>query len=65
MLTLGVLLPYAFTWGIPGGGEWRFTMPAYPFYLVAAALALVTTASRLGPFAGRVRAIIAHGGQRT
>ena len=65
MLTLGVLLPYAFTWGIPGGGEWRFTMPAYPFYLVAAALALVTTASRLGPFAGRIRAIIGHGGQRT
>jgi hypothetical protein len=39
------LLPYAFTWRIPGGAEWRFTMHAYPFYLVAAALALVTGAS--------------------
>jgi hypothetical protein len=34
------LLPYAFTWTIPGGAEWRFTMHAYPFYLVAAGLAL-------------------------
>jgi hypothetical protein len=30
------LLPFAFTWRIPGGNEWRFTMHAYPFYLVAA-----------------------------
>lgn len=36
------LLPYAFTWNIPGGAEWRFTMHAYPFYLVAAGLALET-----------------------
>jgi hypothetical protein len=35
------LLPYAFTWKIPGGSEWRFTMVAYPFYLVAALLPLV------------------------
>jgi hypothetical protein len=34
------LLPYAFTWELPGGGEWRFTLHAYPFYLVAAAWAL-------------------------
>ena len=39
------LLPYAFTWRIPGGAEWRFTMHAYPFYLLAAALALVTGVS--------------------
>ena len=32
---LAVLLPYSFTYGILGGGEWRFTMPAYPFYLIA------------------------------
>lgn len=32
------LLPYAFTYDILGGGEWRFTLPAYPFYLIAAAL---------------------------
>jgi 4-amino-4-deoxy-L-arabinose transferase-like glycosyltransferase len=34
------LLPYAFTWRVPGGAEWRFTMHAYPFYLIAAWLAL-------------------------
>jgi hypothetical protein len=33
------LLPYAFTWEVPGGNEWRFTLHAYPFYLVAAAWA--------------------------
>jgi hypothetical protein len=37
------LLPYAFTWRIPGGAEWRFTMHAYPFYLIAAAHALAWT----------------------
>jgi hypothetical protein len=30
------LLPYAFTWNIAGGGEWRFTMHVYPLYLLAA-----------------------------
>jgi dolichyl-phosphate-mannose-protein mannosyltransferase len=39
------LLPYAFTWRIPGGAEWRFTMHAYPFDLLAAALTVVTCAS--------------------
>jgi hypothetical protein len=38
MLVLSVV-PYAFTWHIDGGGEWRFTMLAYPIYLIAAALA--------------------------
>jgi 4-amino-4-deoxy-L-arabinose transferase-like glycosyltransferase len=32
------ILPYAWTWNIRGGGEWRFTLPAYPFYLISAAL---------------------------
>jgi hypothetical protein len=41
------LLPYAFTWPIAGGAEWRFTEAAYPFYLIAAALAL-TRAARWG-----------------
>lgn len=49
------LLPFAFTWTIPGGGEWRFTMHAYPFYLVACGLAIVT----LGRLAGRATALIA------
>ncbi len=30
------LVPYAFTWNVSSGGEWRFTMHAYPLYLVAA-----------------------------
>jgi hypothetical protein len=42
------LLPYAFTWGVPGGAEWRFTLHAYPFYLVAATSALAWAATRLG-----------------
>ena len=40
------LLPYAFTWPVSGGAEWRFTMHALPFYLIAAWLAL-TQAARL------------------
>ncbi len=39
------LVPYAFTWNVSGGGEWRFTMHAYPLY-VAAALFAVDRASR-------------------
>jgi hypothetical protein len=31
------LVPYAVTWPVGGGAEWRFTQHAYPFYLVAAA----------------------------
>lgn len=34
------IAPYAWTWDIPGGSEWRFTLPAYPFYLVSAAIAI-------------------------
>jgi len=39
------LIPYALTWPLGGGGEWRFTQHAYPFYLVAAggAIALAVT----------------------
>jgi Dolichyl-phosphate-mannose-protein mannosyltransferase len=41
------LVPYAFTWNIAGGGEWRFTMHAYPVFLIAAFF----------PFALLVRAV--------
>ncbi len=34
------LVPYAFTWNVASGGEWRFTMHAYPLYLVAALFAI-------------------------
>ena len=43
LLLLTSLAPYLFTWNLPGGNEWRFTMHAYPFYIVAAACALVET----------------------
>lgn len=59
VLLLGTLLPYAFTWAIPGGGEWRFTLPAYPFYLIAAALALVVTARSVPRAIRRLRGTIA------
>lgn len=32
----GLLLPYAMIWEIPGGHNWRYTLPAYPLYLIAA-----------------------------
>ena len=54
LVLVASLLPYAFTWEVPGGAEWRFTMHALPFYLIAAWLAL-TRAARLfrpGAFAG-------------
>jgi Dolichyl-phosphate-mannose-protein mannosyltransferase len=47
------LLPYAFTWEVPGGAEWRFTMAALPFYLIAAWLALTRAARLLAPAARR------------
>jgi hypothetical protein len=37
VILITALLPFAFTWKLSGGSEWRFTMYAYPFYLVAAA----------------------------
>jgi hypothetical protein len=41
LLVIGAsLLPYAFTWNVGGGGEWRFTMHAYPLYVVAAMYAI-------------------------
>jgi hypothetical protein len=36
LILLASLLPYAFTWNVGAGGEWRFTMHAYPLYIVAA-----------------------------
>ena len=40
VVLLSSIAPYAWTWDIPGGSEWRFTLPAYPFYLVSAACAV-------------------------
>jgi hypothetical protein len=49
LILLSSLVPYAFTWNLGGGGEWRFTMHSYPFYIVAAVYAL----------AGVCRAVVA------
>ena len=39
-LLLLSMVPFAVTWNVPGGGEWRFTMPAYAFYVAATAWTL-------------------------
>ena len=51
VLLIGSLVPYAFTWNVGGGGEWRFTMHALPILLVAAvyAVAAVVRAARARP----------------
>jgi hypothetical protein len=64
LVIVSSLLPYAFTWNVGGGGEWRFTMHAYPLYIVAAmyAIALVprlTDRKTLPSFARRSSAIAA------
>ena len=45
------LVPYMLTWNTGDGRAWRFTMHAYPFYIVAAAFAVsgaVRTARSIG-----------------
>ncbi len=37
------LVPVAFTWNLGDGGAWRFSMHAYPFYIIAAVYALAWT----------------------
>ncbi len=52
VILLGSLLPYILTWNVGGGGEWRFTMHAYPFFLVAAAVAAVGAGRALRAIVG-------------
>jgi tetratricopeptide (TPR) repeat protein len=47
VLLFSSLIPYAFTYEIAGGNEWRFTMHAYPFYLIAGALFLTVVIGAL------------------
>ena len=35
IILIASLAPYALTWNVAGGGEWRFTMHTYPLYLTA------------------------------
>jgi hypothetical protein len=37
LMTAFALVPFSFTWMVPGGSAYRFTLFAYPVYLVAAA----------------------------
>jgi len=52
LILLTSLAPYMITWTLRGGGEWRFTMHAYPFYLLAAFAAVAW-------LVGGVRSLIA------
>jgi 4-amino-4-deoxy-L-arabinose transferase-like glycosyltransferase len=47
LMVVTALVPYAFTWNLGGGGEWRFTMHAYPIYLLAAVQACASAASAI------------------
>ena len=47
------LVPYAFTWDLPGGAGWRFRAHAYPLYLLAAGYALQTAWSGLAAAVSR------------
>jgi hypothetical protein len=51
VILIGSLVPYALTWNIKGGAEWRFTMHVLPILLVAAvgAVAGVLRAARTRP----------------
>jgi hypothetical protein len=55
VVLIGSLIPYAFTWSVGGGGEWRFTEHAYPIYLVFAFAMIV----------GACRALVALSSRRT
>jgi 4-amino-4-deoxy-L-arabinose transferase-like glycosyltransferase len=65
IVLLGSLVPYAFTWNIGGGGEWRFTMHSVPIFAVAAASAIaavletVRTRPAMRPIAARAGAVAA------
>jgi hypothetical protein len=52
VLLITALVPYATTWQLGGGGEWRFTQHVYPIYLVAAGAAIEA--------AGRAIALLAR-----
>lgn len=36
LMLFTALIPFSVTWTVPGGAEWRLTLFAYPFYLLAA-----------------------------
>ena len=56
MMTLGSIVPFAFTWTVDP--DYRFTVQAYPFLLIAAAVAIAVVA-------GAIRRILVPGGGPT
>ncbi len=48
VILFGSLVPYALTWNVAGGGEWRFTMHAYPLYLAASISGVAVSARAVG-----------------
>jgi hypothetical protein len=40
LIVFSSLVPYALTWSLGGGGEWRFTQHVYPIYLIVAFAAM-------------------------
>jgi len=64
VILLGSLVPYAFTWNLGGGAEWRFTMHVYAIYIVAAvhacasAIHAARTRPAVRPTALRAAAVI-------
>lgn len=64
LIALTSLVPYAFTWNLGGGAEWRFTMHVYAIYIVAAvhafatAIRAVRTRPAVRPIALRVAAVV-------
>lgn len=65
VIALASLVPYAFTWNLGGGAEWRFTMHVYAIYIVAAidafagAIRLARLRPALRPIALRAAAVVA------
>lgn len=49
VVMLASILPFAFTWDVKGGAEYRFTIHVYPFFLVAACFVLIQALSLLKP----------------
>src|SRR5262249_49127857 len=59
VLLFASLIPYVFTWEIPGGAEWRYTMHAYPIYLLAAGYFLQELLARFFERSFWLRGVIA------
>jgi hypothetical protein len=53
---LGSLIPFSATWTVRGGAEWRLTLFAYSFYLIAAFWVLLTIVRRQFVWPGSRRA---------